>query len=270
MDFKDFNRVWLSTLAELETKPLISSPGCMIGQTGKPFREIIGHSFFIDMNYPILNIPKRKMSYVFMYAEALWILSGSNRLNEIAPYCPAWKKFSDDGVILNGAYGPPILAQLPYIEYCLKGDSNSRQAVMTTWRQNPTVSKDIPCTVSSQFLIRENRLHLVHTMRSSDAWLGLPYDIYVFSIIAMAVKCSLRFTYPDLQLGNLHFTAGSQHLYEQDMEKVDLCLAYEEHKGADKMFDSGEPQSVSELCQALKEMRDYEFNSRSTKNSATV
>ena len=43
--------------------------------------------------------------------------------------------------------------------------------------------KDIPCTVSLQFLIRENKLHLFVNMRSNDVFLGLPHDIFCFTMI---------------------------------------------------------------------------------------
>ena len=43
-----------------------------------------------------------------MVAELVWMLRGSDSVDEIAHYMSGWKNFSDDGVTLNGAYGKRI------------------------------------------------------------------------------------------------------------------------------------------------------------------
>ena len=57
-------------------------------------------------------------------------------------------------------------------------------------------------------------------MRSSDAWLGWPYDAFNFTCISIYTLLQLmhqhRKTY---KLGNLSINAGSQHLYERNWKK---------------------------------------------------
>ncbi len=215
------NTAWLRLLNDAIAAPTLNANhGVLVGQTDKYTNEIIGATEVVDMRYPVVTVLQRKLSYKFMFAEALWIISGSNLLADIAPWCPAYNQFSDDGVSLSGAYGPRVLSQLNWVVATLEHDRNSRQAVMTMWDRRPARSKDIPCTVSTQFLIRGNLLHLIHDMRSSDIWLGWPYDIFSFSMVALKVILMLRETYPDLELGNLHFRAGSQHIYHRDLQKA--------------------------------------------------
>ena len=177
--------------------------------------EILGHQTIIDMERPFVTIPARKIGNKFRFAEAAWILSGDNRVSTISPYSKKIKEYSDDGIYFAGAYGPPIRDQFPYILHCLRSDSESRQAVITIWRQRPNASKDIPCTVSLQFIIRFGRIHCIATMRSSDAWLGWVYDIFNFSCISAFLALHLH-----AELGYLHLTAGSQHLYDNDMDQA--------------------------------------------------
>jgi thymidylate synthase len=106
-----------------------------------------------------------------------------------------------------------IRDQLHFVIDALNADKDTRQAVMTIWRPNPRPSKDIPCTVSVQFLIRDGLLHVVDTMRSSDLWLGWPYDIFNFSMLARYVICHLK---QKPELGVIVLQAGSAHLYEQN------------------------------------------------------
>jgi thymidylate synthase len=66
-------------------------------------------------------------------------------------------------------------------------------------------------------------LHAVVTMRSSDVWLGLPYDTVNLSLLTMGLAGEL-----DLEPGSLIFNLGSSHLYDRDREKAGKVLAQPE------------------------------------------
>lgn len=186
---------------------------------GLKIKERIGYQTAINMEDPVVTVKDRNLGYRFMAAEAAWILSGDNRVNTIKPYSAAIANFSDDGYFFHGAYGPQIIDQLHFVADTLNSDPDSRQAVLTIWRPNPRPSKDIPCTVSIQFLIRGNRLHVVDTMRSSDLWLGWPYDVFNFSMLARFVITLLK---NKPELGTLILQAGSMHLYESNWIAAEL------------------------------------------------
>ena len=164
---------------------------------------------------------ERKINNKFRAAEAAWILSGDNKVDTISKYCEKYAQYSDDGIFMNGAYGPPVVDQLPYIIKALLKDRFTRQAVISIWRPKPGESKDIPCTISLQFLIRNGELHCIANMRSNDIWLGTPYDIYTFSMIARYIIVSeKKFRVRGLQPGFLYLNSGSTHIYEQDLKKA--------------------------------------------------
>ena len=186
---------------------------------GKHTRELTGLCSEIDMAFPIVCEPKRKLGYKFQAAEAAWILTGNDQVASIAPFSKKIVDFSDDGVTFFGAYGPRILEQIFYVVDKFLEDPNTRQAVITTWRINPPRSKDIPCTVSLQWLYRGRKLHCIANMRSSDAWLGWPYDVFNFSMISGYLALLLRssgFNQP-IEMGSLKLFAGSQHLYCENL-----------------------------------------------------
>jgi thymidylate synthase len=83
---------------------------------------------------------------------------------------------------------------------------------------------EVPCTLTLQFLIRDNVMSTMVSMRSSDIWLGIPYDWHAFSMMSCYLLLILRPDYPNLRLGNLTVTAGSQHLYKIDWEKAQECV----------------------------------------------
>lgn len=184
-------------------------------------REILNDTCEINMNFPVITNPTRKLSYKFMAAEAYWITSGSALVEEIAPYCKHIANYSDDGYIFNGAYGPMFDNQLEFVVATLNSDYHSRQAVMTIWHPNPTKSKDHKCTVSLQFLLRDKRIHTVVNMRSNDLWLGRPYDIFNFTMMTHKVRSRLD---GDVLMGTLYLNAGSAHIYARDFDRVKEVL----------------------------------------------
>jgi thymidylate synthase len=193
--------------------------GHIVTTRGREVKELLGQETIIDMNYPYVDTPLRRIGKRFRAAEAAWILSGDNRVETIAPYSKQISDFSDDGVIFKGAYGPHIVEQLPYVVETLLNDNFSRQAVITIWVRTPPPSKDIPCTISMQFFIRSNKLHCVVYMRSSDVWLGWVYDVHAFSMVSAAVLLTLRSRgLACVDLGNLKITTGSSHIYKEQWE----------------------------------------------------
>lgn len=203
------NVAWRDLLHRILTQGEIVQP------RGKVTREVLGFSTSFAMSYPVVTLAQRKLGYRFLLAEAAWILSGDNRVETIAPYARDIVQFSDDGILFFGAYGPRIRSQLPHVLKSLVKDRDTRQAVLTIWRESPPDTRDVPCSVSVQWFIRNNRLHCIFTMRSSDAWLGAPYDWFNFTMLSVYVaRLYTEKTGQELELGNLHFFAGSSHLYE--------------------------------------------------------
>jgi thymidylate synthase len=205
--------VWKNGLIDL-------NDGYEVKPRGMLVRELIGYQYQIDMNNPILSMPSRKMNYAFMFGEAAWICSGSNWLDDLTPYMKRYKDFSDDGIFLNGAYGVKVIEQVAYVADTLQNDPESRQAIINIWRERPSKSKDIPCTINMQFLWRDG-LEMVVNMRSQDAVLGFSYDIFTFSAVANLVACLLRERGIKIHLNKLTVNVGSFHIYEQHFDQVE-------------------------------------------------
>jgi thymidylate synthase len=74
-----------------------------------------------------------------------------------------------------------------------------------------------------QFLLREDRLHMVVNMRSSDIWLGVPYDLFTFSMVGRMVGLLMHL---DIPQPIVSIVAGSRHMYERNRGEVtDLLVA---------------------------------------------
>lgn len=247
------NEAWLSALGTVLHR------GSKVAPRGKVTYEVPQHTSVIDMRYPVVVSPTRKLNYRFMAAEAYWILTGDNRVETIAPYNSNITQFSDDGETFAGAYGPRISAQWDHVLETLLKDPESRQAGLTIWTPNPEPSKDIPCTVALWFQVRRGRLNVHSFMRSNDLWLGYPYDVFNFSMLGLRLAGDLRRLGRDkqLELGHLYHTVASLHLYDQHVPTADE--AYREGNLPQPVQTEPVPEhlySSQTLLQVLADLRE--------------
>ena len=212
-----------------------------VGRDGHKVKEVINNTLVFNMLYPVIYHPDRKINYSFSASEALFIANGDNRVSHLTEYNKNIAQFSDDGIIFNGSYGPPFNEQLMYVVNNLVNQPASRQAVLTIWQPNPVESKDIRCTLSFQFLIRNGRINTIVNMRSSDIMWGVCYDLFNFTIMTLRVLTLLNqkraksplsgIPYPidkhhkPYELGYLYLNMGSSHLYERHYELAEKILS---------------------------------------------
>lgn len=110
------------------------------------------------------------------------------------------------------AYGPRITAQMNGILAALDDDHLTRQAVLFIGTPTDGCTSSQPCTTTIQFLLRDERVHAVVSMRSLDLVRGLSYDVFLFGGMVLTVAQALG-----ARPGTVTVTAGSAHLYEDTL-----------------------------------------------------
>jgi thymidylate synthase len=204
---------------------------------GKPIRELIAASFTLtNPRNRIITSPARNVNYGFAVGELCWYIRGDDDLQTMQYYNKRMSQFSDDGKTINSAYGARMFnsvykicpsgkfpfhpSQLDLVLEELKVDPDSRRAVMhinqptDLGRAVAAGSKDIPCTMSVQLLIRNRKLHMHVLMRSNDVVWGMPYDVFSFTCLQEIFLYKLQeLGVPVDDLGEYHHTAGSLHVY---------------------------------------------------------
>jgi thymidylate synthase len=245
---------WVRTLQK------INESGREVAPRGKLTLEVLHNTVHVDMRRPVLTNPSRRLSYQFMAAEAYWILSGDNTVAGISPWNKHISEFSDDGKTFFGAYGPKVISQIGYVVRKLIEDRESRQAGLTIWREKPPQTKDVPCTVAIFFSIRDDLLDAHVFMRSSDVWLGLPYDCFNFSMLGHQV-CGLFndvMVHEKIAPGQLHLTAVSSHLYQPQWSEA-------REIAENSVVLRIQPSTPSDLYSSSKRLMDYLVALRETK-----
>lgn len=202
--------------------------------------------------------------------EWLWYLSGANDYAFVDYYVP--NGYADDArgssTVPNG-YGERLASlhgqnQLQNVIKLLQQKRTSRQAVIQLFDASDLErGYGVPCTCTLQFLVRAERLHMIANMRSNDAYLGLPHDVFAFTMLQELIARAVG-----VELGEYTHFAGSLHLYDRRHESAKAFLS-EAWQGTVPMppMPVGDPSSsVSELRRAevvLREGSEYSLSGSS-------
>jgi thymidylate synthase len=211
----------------------------------------------------------------------MWYLSASDTLDFIQHYIRDYHQFSDDGRTLNGAYGPRIFSvgrmggedpprdQWQRMIETLKRRNGTRNALIQIFSNDDAVrnTNDIPCTCTLQFVIRDNNVSLHAHMRSNDAFLGLPHDVFSFTMLQEIAARELG-----VGLGSYLHSVASLHLYD-DNDKFDSRSRAQQYldEGLHEIVSMpampmGSPwPAIRQVLEAEKQIRggcyDYEIES---------
>lgn len=189
--------------------------------------EIVGVMIHLKKPRARMSLTETRGLSFSPVGELLWYLSGKNELSFIQYYIDKYKDESEDNETVYGGYGPRLLNfrgqhhQINNVISLLKKKPTTRQAVIQIFDASDiqVAHKEIPCTCTLQFLVRDNKLQMITSMRSNDAYQGLPHDIFAFTMLQEIVAKSLC-----VELGEYKHVVGSLHLYEKFKEKAQIYL----------------------------------------------
>jgi thymidylate synthase len=204
--------------------------GEVVNPRGQTTKELLAVSFCLtNVRARVIENPARRFSMPLALGEFAWHIGASDEVDALAYYAPRWRDFSDDGVhVIGSCYGRKIFGTSeggasPWnrVLQTLRLDPASRRAVLSLWdeRLAPT-GKDLPCTMTIQFLVRQDRLVAVVHMRSNDAIWGIPYDVFLFTMLQEYLATCLG-----VEVGDYIHLASSMHLYERHLELAERILS---------------------------------------------
>lgn len=214
-----------ASMAELFSSAVsLAKTGEKVSPRGMATREVRDvHLLLTKPRARLLHAPPaRLVNPAFAVAETVWHLSGSDD-SWIFDFNARLRKYADGGVLL-GAYGPRMrnwageVDQLARVVEILKEDPDSRRALIQLYdpARDSMGHKDVPCTLGFRFHLRHGRLHMATMMRGQDVWIGMPYDVFFYTVLHELVAGWL-----DAELGEFHLHVGSLHIYDAHIEQAE-------------------------------------------------
>lgn len=204
-------------------------------RNGERVKEILFPHIILERPWERYVItPQRNADLPAQIAETMWVLAGRDDITFLRDYLPRAVDFSDDGARWRGAYGKRIrtwglksnsVDQLRHVIDVLKADPLSRRAVINIY--DPSIDSqpglDVPCNNWIHFLSRLGRLDMHVTIRSNDLMWGFSgINAFEWSALQEIVAGILG-----INVGELHFSISSLHLYDRHWNKAERISAGE-------------------------------------------
>lgn len=201
----------------------------VIDKTGAKTIEIVGASFLADEKLIFGAVNDE-----YVARELEWYKSQSLFVKDIPGETPAiWKAVSSKNGEINSNYGWAIWSPQNYLQFAncaaeLINNPDSRRGIMIYTRPQMQYDferdgmSDFMCTNTVQYLIRDNKVHAVVSMRSNDVVFGYRNDyawqLYVLEQLTKTVSAASDKEY---EVGDIVWNVGSLHVYSRHFYLVD-------------------------------------------------
>lgn len=226
------------------------------------FTELFGPLLCLTDPRARLSRTETKGKVFSALGELLWYLSGSTSATFMNYYVPA-NFYSGEAEIgtdeVRSGYGVRLnnfdgINQIRNVIELLTRKKTSRRAVIQLFDASDLEQDftSIPCTCTLQFLMRDNKLNMFVNMRSNDAFLGLPHDVFAFTMLQEIVAVSVN-----AEVGEYRHAVGSLHLYEnrESDARQYLAEAFQDKIAMPKM-PKGDPwPAIVQLLEVEKSLR---------------
>lgn len=231
-------------------------------RTGVGTRSVFGYQMRFDLSNGFPAVTTKKLAWKPLVSELLWFLEGStderrlaeiqygkpiNKLidkttiwtanadaqgkslgyyndeyvKELGPvYGTQWRNFGSSYATFENNRG---VDQISWVINEIKTNPDSRRLVVSAWSANQIHEMALmPCHYSFQFNVINNKLNCIFNMRSTDSFLGLPFNLASYSLLThmIAQVC-------DLEVGDLVYSGANVHIYKNHFDAVNEQLSRE-------------------------------------------
>jgi len=190
-----------------------------------------GWMLSLDLHRGVLPLINGRKTFPRTAAiEVAWYLTGDKSLSMLREYNVAsiWEPFADENDLVQTAYGYRwrdhfFRDQLRAAVEALRADPTNRRVYVTAWDPNQdgmaAEQANTPCpigfTLTTHELDGQRHLNMNVYIRSSDVFVGLPYDVMGHAMLQGVLAASLG-----MECGMLNLTLSHPHLYACHREHV--------------------------------------------------
>lgn len=216
-------------------------------RTGTGTRSVFGRQFRHDLadGFPLLTTKKLHLKSIIN--ELIWFLNGDTNIRWLKENgVSIWDEWATEEGDLGPIYGAQWTAwptrsgetinQVDYVLDCLRHNPDSRRILFHGWNVEYLPDEKVspqdnvragrmalpPCHLLYQFWVGNGRLSAQLMIRSSDSFLGLPYNTASLAVLTMMLAQQA-----DLEPGEIVICTGDSHIYNNHMEQVKLQLSRE-------------------------------------------
>ena len=233
-------------------------------RTGTGTRSIFGHQMRFDLSqgFPLLTTKKLHLKSIIY--ELLWFLAGDTNARYLQEHgVRIWNEWADPDGSLGHIYGyqwrswPDYrggsIDQITQAVNDIVNNPESRRIIVSAWNVGDLDNMNLPpCHAFFQFYVADGRLSLQLYQRSSDCFLGVPFNIASYALLTMMMA-----QVTGLKPGDFIHTLGDTHIYHNHFEQVKLQLT-REPRPLPRMVINPDVKSIFDFRYEDFELRDYD------------
>ncbi len=200
-------------------------------RTGTGTISVFGYQMRFDLNEGFPALTTKKLHLRSIIHELLWFLKGDTNIQYLKDNnVSIWDEWADENGNLGPVYGSQWrswptadgrhIDQIKQVVDQLKNNPDSRRIIVSAWNVGEIENMKLPpCHAFFQFYVAEGKLSCQLYQRSADTFLGVPFNIASYALLAMmmAQVCGLK-------PGDFVHTLGDAHLYSNHLEQARLQL----------------------------------------------
>ena len=246
-------------------------------RTGTGTLSVFARQYRHDLadGFPLLTTKKLHLKSIIN--ELIWFLNGDTNTAWLKENgVSIWDEWATESGDLGPLYGAQWTAwptrdggainQIDYVVDCLRKNPDSRRILFHGWNVEYLPDESVspqenveagrmalpPCHLLYQFYVANGRLSAQLYIRSSDTFLGLPYNSASLAVLVMmlAQQC-------DLEPGEIIITTGDSHLYSNHLEQVREQLS-REPRALPRLNILRRPESIYDYRFEDFELVDYD------------
>ncbi|GIG38488.1 thymidylate synthase [Cellulomonas phragmiteti] len=196
-------------------------------RTGTGTRSVFGHQLRYDLRAGFPLVTTKRVFFRGVAEELFWFLRGESNIASLVDRgVHIWDEWADDEGELGPVYGVQWRSwptpdgghvdQLARLLDELRRDPDSRRHVVSAW--NVAALDDmalVPCHAFFQLYVSDGRLSLQVYQRSADLFLGVPFNLASYALLTHMIAQQVG-----LEVGDLVWTGGDCHVYDNHVEQV--------------------------------------------------
>lgn len=149
-----------------------------------------------------------------------------------------------------------LLNQMEYVVQQLIDNPYSRQIMTNIWTIADLSDMSLqPCVYNTQWIRMGNKLSLIVRTRSSDSFLGLPFNVAQYGVLHRLVAQTVG-----LHIGTMQFQLGDVHLYDRHFEPARKFIANDSHKQPEFWIDDSITSLFDHKFKTTFKILDYGKN----------
>nr|DAY35314.1 MAG TPA: Thymidylate synthase [Caudoviricetes sp.] len=204
-------------------------------RTGVGTRAVFGRRLRYDLSKGFPRITTKYVPMKPVKAELLWFLRGEQNINWLRLHdVHIWDDWADDNDSVGPLYGYQwrswidsdgmAIDQIRGLITGLRESPHSRRHLVSAWNVGDLKAMALaPCHAFFQcYVSNDDKLSLQVYQRSADLFLGVPFNIASYALLTHMLAQQAV-----LDVGELIWTGGDCHIYDNHVEQVKEQLTRE-------------------------------------------